>query len=106
MPPTLAARWTTTSAPSTASRVARGSRRSWSADRIVVTSAPSAVRSRTTTRPRKPAPPVTTTAFPAQNSGVGSLTADTHPAAGEPILERLDVGLDHDSHELLESDGR
>src|SRR4051794_30518326 len=71
-----------------------------------MTSAPSAVRSRTTARPRNPAPPVTTTGLPAQNSGAGSLTADSHPPPGEAILERLDVGLDHDPHELLEADRR
>src|SRR4051812_37120161 len=103
MPPTLAARCTTTSAPSTAARVAAGSRRSCSAERTTVKSAPSASRSRVIALPRKPAPPVTVTALPSQNSRVGSATlAHPHTAAGELVLELLDVGLDHDLDQVLE----
>src|SRR3712207_1466718 len=103
MPPTFAARWMTTSAPSTAARVAWGSRRSNSADRMTRTPAPSASRSRTTAVPRNPAPPVTVTALPCQNPASGSVTfahADAPP--GELVLEQLDVVLDHDPHEVLE----
>src|SRR3954447_8405752 len=108
MPPTLAARWMTTPAPSTAARVAAGSRRSCSRARTVRTSAPSRSRSRVTALPKKPAPPVTTTALPAQNSGAGSAMAlaEPHGAARQLILEQLDVGVDHDPHELLEGHGR
>src|SRR4051812_13904856 len=84
MPPTLAARWTTTAAPSTASRVADGSRRSWSAERTTRTSAPSASSCRVTAVPRKPAPPVTTTGLPVQNS------RDGEAAAMPGILGRAD----------------
>src|SRR4051794_3537463 len=104
MPPTLAARWMTISAPVTASRVARGSRRSCSAERMTRTVAPSSSRSRVTAVPRKPAPPVTVTGLPSQKAGVGSAMLLTHPdpAAGELVLEELDVVLDHDPDEVLE----
>src|SRR4051794_361309 len=93
----------TVCAPSTAARAASGSRRSWSPERTIVTSAPSACRSRTTALPRKPAPPVTVTARPSQCAGAGSATlARPHAAAGELILDDLHVGVDHDPHELLE----
>src|SRR3954469_20956683 len=104
MPPTLAARWMTISAPVTASRVAAGSRRSCSAERMMRTLAPSSSRSRVTAVPRKPAPPVTVTGLPFQNEGVGSAMLLTHPdaATGELVLEQLDVVFDHDLHEVLE----
>src|SRR3954454_24636551 len=96
----------TTVAPSTASCAARGSRRSCSEERTIVVSAPSSSRRRTSGRPRNPAPPVTTTGLPFQNCGLGSATADAYVSAGEPILECLHVGLDHDAHGLLERHGR
>src|SRR3954451_10326614 len=102
MPPTLAARWTTTSAPSTAARVCVGSRRSWSADRTIRASTPRSPSRAVTARPRNPAPPVTTTALPRQNSGAGSDTAVSHPhaAPGELVLKRLEIGVAHDLDEL------
>src|SRR3954454_19915594 len=108
MPPTFAARCTTTSAPSTAARVACGSLRSWSADRTTRTAAPSSRRSRMTAVPRNPAPPVTVTALPPQCSRDGSAMALAHPdpAARQLVLQQLDVGLDHDPHELLERRAR
>src|SRR4051812_47841220 len=98
MPPTLAARCTTTSAASTAERVWAGSRRSCSAERTTRTSAPSSPSRAVTALPRKPAPPLTTTVLPSQNCGAGSDTAisDAHGAAGKLILERLEVGVAHD----------
>src|SRR6476620_6280767 len=104
MTPTLAARCTTMSAPSPAARVAAASRRSYSAERGTRTSAPSAARSRVTAVPRKPAPPVTTTALPVQNPAVGSamLAAHADAAARQLVLEQLDVVLDHDPDEVLE----
>src|SRR5690349_11537255 len=96
MPPTRAARWMTTSAPSIAARAARWSRRSWSAERITRTSAPSVSSSRTVGRPRKPPPPVTATAFPRQNSGSdrAELTALTLALVSERV-----------SIEVIEHDG-
>src|SRR3954468_19781692 len=98
MPPTLAARCTTTSAPSTAALVCPRSRRSCSADRTIRMSAPSSARRAATALPRKPAPPVTTTALPSQNCGEGSDTALTHAHGppGELVLERLQIGVAHD----------
>src|SRR4051794_3038152 len=104
MPPTLAARCTTISAPSTAARVAPESRRSCSAARTIRTSAPSAARSRVTALPRKPAPPVTVTSLPCQKPGSGSAMPlpHAHPAPGELVLEQLDVVFDDDLDEVLE----
>src|SRR4051794_35219041 len=104
MPPTLAARWMTISAPVTASRVAAGSRRSCSAERMMRTLAPSSSRSRVTAVPRKPAPPVTVTGLPFQNEGVGSAIALTgaDPATRHLVLEQLDVVFDHDPYQVLE----
>src|SRR3954451_20271261 len=104
MPPTLAARWMTISAPSTASRVAPGSRRSCSAERMTRMFAPSSSRSRVTAVPKKPAPPVTVTALPSQNSRRGSAISlpGSDSAPRELVLEEPDVVLDHDPHELLE----
>src|SRR3954447_5728985 len=104
MPPTLAARWITTSAPVTASRVAAGSRRSCSAERMTRTCAPRSSRSRVPAVPRKPAPPVTVTALPCQNSRAGSAItfARAYAATGHLVLEQLDVVLDHDPHQVLE----
>src|SRR5882724_4952504 len=75
MPPTLAARWMTASAPLSASRQAARSRRSWSAERIVVTSAPRSSSIPTVGRPRNPPPPVTVTRFWAQKAGSGEAEA-------------------------------
>src|SRR6476661_4036431 len=104
MPPTLAARCTTISAPSTASRVAAASRRSCSAERVTRTSAPSASSCAVSAVPRKPAPPVTVTALPPQKPGVGSATLITQAdaAPGQLVLEDLHVVLDHDPDEVLE----
>src|SRR3954451_6251021 len=104
MPPTLAARWRTISAPSTAARVCAGSRRSCSAERTGRTSAPTSARRAVTLLPRKPAPPVTTTGLPSQNPGEGSDTAltDAHGTARELVLERLQIGVTHDLHQLRE----
>ena len=54
IPPTWAARWITTSAPSSAPRQASGSRRSCSAERTTRTSAPSSSSRPTVGLPRKP----------------------------------------------------
>src|SRR5436190_21753375 len=107
MPPTLAARWMTTSAPSTAARVSFGRRRSCSAERITRVSAPSWPSRPTTALPRNPAPPVTATGLPAQKLADGSDTTFSYPnsAAGELVLERLEVGVAHDPHELGEGHG-
>src|SRR5689334_22266383 len=81
MPPTLAARWTTISAPSNAWRVAARSRRSCSDDRVADTDAPRSSSAATVGRPRKPAPPVTTTRLPDQKpgSGCGEPTGPGYP---------------------------
>src|SRR5262245_55391586 len=71
IPPTLAARWITTWAPSSAARVASRSRRSCSAERTTLTSAPSSPSRATVGLPRKPAPPVTVTLFEVQNAASG-----------------------------------
>src|SRR5689334_2969205 len=104
MPPTFAARWTTTAAPSTAARVCAGSRRSWSAERTIRTPAPRSPSRAVTARPRNPAPPVTTTGLPLQNSAEGSDTAltDAYAAAGELVLERFQIRVAHDLHQLRE----
>src|SRR5215207_7366960 len=71
MPPTLAARWMTTCAPRRASKQAARSRRSYPAERTTVTSAARSSSIATVRRPRKPAPPVTTTVLLDQNAGSG-----------------------------------
>src|SRR4249920_325356 len=70
MPPTRAARWMTRSAraPATAASACPGSVRSNSDWRGATTSAPDSCRRGTTTRPRKPEPPVTRTRRPDQKS--------------------------------------
>src|SRR3954453_20729592 len=72
MPPTFAARWITTCELSRASKQAARSRRSWSAERITLISAPRSSSMATVGRPRKPPPPVTVTRFWAQNAGSGA----------------------------------
>src|SRR4051812_42608717 len=91
MPPTRAARWMTTCAPSRAARHASWSRRSYSLERDTRTSAPSSSSSATVGRPRKPAPPVTTTCLPDQKPGSGVALATARRlaalAAREPEAE-------------------
>src|SRR5690349_2255847 len=118
MPPTRAARWMTTSAPSSACRVAAGSRRSWSDERITLTSAPSSESRLTVGVPRKPAPPVTATDFPLQNWGSGwaldigpkrtgvvadALVAVAGDLAGQLVFQHRHVGVDHQLHQLGEA---
>src|SRR5882724_12543660 len=104
MPPTLAARWMTTWAPSSAAKQAPRSRRSCSADRATFTSAPSSSSIATVGRPRKPAPPVTTTRLAAQNreSGLAAIghegiwrnTLAAMASSLQPAMGRLRVCID------------
>src|SRR6478735_1841898 len=82
MPPTLAARWMTTCESRRASKQASRSRRSCSAERIVLTRAPRSSSIATVGRPRKPAPPVTATALPSQNPGSALTEAIARKASG------------------------
>src|ERR1044072_4522030 len=95
MPPTLAARWRTTSAPSSASLQASGSVRSCSADRGTATEAPSSESIRTVGLPRNPAPPVTATDLPCQKALLGARSANSGDLSGELVVELGDVGVDH-----------
>src|SRR6476659_9039287 len=82
MPPTLAARWMTTWDSRRASKHASRSRRSYSAERIVLARAPRSSSMATVGRPRKPAPPVTATALPFQKAGSGLTEAIARKASG------------------------
>src|SRR5215475_4851978 len=103
MPPTLAARWRTTSAPLSASRQAAGSVRSRSAERGTRTSAPSSSSIRTVGLPRKPAPPVTTTALPCQKALSGARPGTSVDLARELVVELGDVGVDHQLDQFAEA---
>src|SRR4051794_38308914 len=100
MPPTFAARWKTSSAPSRARKQASRSRRSYSAERTTLTSAPSSRSRPLVGVPRKPPPPVTTTFFSDQKPGSGAPEAiggrlATAPRPGGLEAQRADREPEH-----------
>src|SRR5437870_12258786 len=99
MPPTTAARWMIRSGRAAASsRVMSGSRRrSCSRLRGTTGSTPRARKASTTKEPRNPAPPVTTTRLPGQNSAMLGLAAVAVPR---------EIGVDHEPDEVDEPDLR
>src|SRR5688500_14165284 len=100
----------TTSAPWTTWKATARSRRSWSVERGTRTSAPSSRKRVVVGRPRKPAPPVTTTSLPDQKLGSGApvvilgrlaAASYTRPARGAEALGHhtvLQPGALHRAH--------
>src|SRR5439155_20805250 len=86
MPPTSAARWTTSSGSASANSRAASSQevRSYSALRATNGSCPAARKRATTCEPRKPPPPVTSTFTPATLVAVEELGA---VGEGQPVPE-------------------